>query len=98
MNLNTFKQTLQNSIGKEVFMANHVHTERTRKTKILHVQSNSFCFKGMKDEPETNIYKHSWQQFNKASNWLFKELAPGNFDAIYMESDKPVFTMEFRQP
>lgn len=86
-NLNQFKTFLSQNVGKEVFLNNHFYPERTRNTKILHVQSNSFCFKSQKEtEPETNIYNHAWTEFNAAKTWIFEPTDQG-FNATKTNPD-----------
>jgi|688.fasta_scaffold791843_2 hypothetical protein len=74
-NLAQFKNYLSNNIGKNCKIVNYLFADRTRETKVIHVQSNSFAVqtqnKAKKDSK--NIYDHAWAEFGKSTSWSFEE-------------------------
>ena len=97
-NLNQFKTFLTVNIGLEVLLTNHIRPERSRMTKVIHSQSNSFALEtnGTKKDSK-NIYDHSWTDFGKANSWKFEIIDSNSFNATKIQGIEQVFTLEFRE-
>jgi len=74
-NLAQFKNYLSKNVGKNCKIVNYLFQDRTRGTKIIHVQSNSFAVQTQNEEKKdsTNIYDHAWTEFGNAKTWRFEE-------------------------
>ena len=92
-NLAQFKKRVSENVNQEINLVNHLHPDRTRKTKIIHSQSNSFAIQTQNEakKDSKNIYDHSWIEFGKATNWQFE-----NNIATALTNDKQkAFSIQF---
>jgi hypothetical protein len=74
-NLTQFKNYLSNNIEKNCKIINYLHPDRTRETKIIHSQSNSFAIQTQNEakKSSTNIYDHAWTDFGNSTTWSFEQ-------------------------
>jgi len=95
-NLNQFKTFLSQNVGKDTSLENHILPERSRQTKILHVQSNSFVIKSANpNHPENDINKHSWENFDTAKTWEFTATKTGFAATKKSKLGNPIITLTF---
>jgi len=73
-NLAQFKNYLSENVGENCNLVNYLYPERTRETKIIHVQSNSFAFQTQNEakKDSTNIYDHAWTEYGRSKSWSFE--------------------------
>lgn len=96
LNLNQFKTFLNENKGAAIFLENHFDPTRSRDTELLHVQSNSFTLKtNTPNFIESNIYTHSWVQFEKAQSWVFSNNENKVQAAKYSKTHEKIFTLNF---
>ena len=92
-NLAQFKVKVSENIGKEISLVNFFHPERSRITKIIHSQSNSFAIQTQNEakKESKNIYDHSWIEYGKATRWIIEEKKATSLDI----NGKAAFQIEF---
>ena len=74
-NLAQFKNYLSQNVGKNCKIVNYLHQDRSRETKVIHAQSNSFAIQTQNEakKDSANIYDHSWTEYGNAKTWIFEE-------------------------
>jgi uncharacterized protein Veg len=92
-NLAQFKKRISENVGQPINLTNFFHPERSRKSKIIHSQSNSFAIQTQNEakKESTNIYDHSWVEFGKSARWSFEENTAVSLDV----NGKKAFQIEF---
>jgi uncharacterized protein YjdB len=97
INLSQFKKFISENVNTNFDLINHNFKDRSRKTKIIHAQNNSFAIQTQNEakKESKNIYDHSWTEYGKASEWIFK-IENSKYIAIKLNLDNsPAFEFIF---